>query len=157
MGLPGLEIEKTEHQRASEAEQRGGEGNAHAGDWRREPVFEIIEHDGGVGAGLHRLDDAADRSDGFKQAPERAEQAKKNEQAGQVAGGVARLVEPGSDRVENGAQRRRGHCSRQGLVANERRDGRQKNRRLDAPGIAAQQRIGPSDFAKQADDPAAAP
>ena len=45
---------------------------------------------GGVAADLQPLNDIADRADGFDQAPERAEQAEEDKQAGHVARDVAR-------------------------------------------------------------------
>src|ERR1700733_3861638 len=42
--LPRLQIQKTENQRTGEAEQRGGEPQAHSRDGSREPVLEVIEH-----------------------------------------------------------------------------------------------------------------
>jgi hypothetical protein len=45
--------------------------------------------------------------DGFDQAPERAEQAEKDQQAGEIAPRVARFVEAGGDGIEDGAQHQR--------------------------------------------------
>ena len=56
----------------------------------------------------------ADRADGLDQAPERAEQAEEDQQAGHVARDVARLVEAGRDRIHQAAHRgrRRSPCGR---------------------------------------------
>ena len=53
----------------------------------------------------------ADRADRLDQAPERAEQAEKHQQAGHVAGNVARLVEPGGDRIRADAAWSAARCS----------------------------------------------
>ena len=58
----------------------------------------------GVRAGLHAVDDAADRVDRLEQAPERAEQAEEHQQADQIAVELAALVEARADRIEDGAR-----------------------------------------------------
>ena len=42
--LARLQIEKAENERTGKAEQRGGEGYAHAGDRRGEAGLQIVEH-----------------------------------------------------------------------------------------------------------------
>ena len=149
--LPRLQIEEAEDQRAGEAEQRGGERNAHAGDRRRQAALEIVEHRRRVGAGLHAVDDAADRMHGLQQAPERAEQAEKHQQADEIAVEFAPLVEPGADRIEDRAGRRGRKPARAGAGVQHRRhrgeQQRRARRRASAAGV--DQRIHPADFAEK--------
>ena len=98
--LARLQIEKAEDQRAGEAEQRRRKRDAHASERRGEAFLQRVEQRAGIAADLQSLDHLADRADGFDQAPERAEQAEKNQQAGHVARDVARLIEAGGDRIE---------------------------------------------------------
>src|SRR5262249_57408096 len=93
-----LQVQEAEDERAGEAEQRGRERDAHAAERRAEPFLEGIEHLRRVAAHLQALDHGAHRGDGLYQAPERAEQAEEDEEAGHVARDVARLVEAGGDR-----------------------------------------------------------
>ena len=148
--LPRLQIEEAEDQRAGEAEQRGGERHAHAGDRRRQAALEIVEHGGGVGAALHRIDDAADRVDGLEQAPERAEQAEKHQQPDQVAVELAPFVETVADRIEDGARGvgRQAALARPGV---DQRRHRPEQARLDDSRRRPRrrQRIDPADFAEQ--------
>src|SRR6202034_1504379 len=53
--LARLEIEKAKDQRTREAEQRGGERDAHAGDWRGQALLQIVEHSRRVDSGLHTV------------------------------------------------------------------------------------------------------
>ena len=48
--LARLQIEEAEHQRAGEAEQRGRERDAHAGERRGEAFAQRVEHRAGVAA-----------------------------------------------------------------------------------------------------------
>ena len=117
--LAGLQVEEAEHQRAGEAEQRGRERNAHAAERRGEALLQRVEDRAGVAADLEAVDHVADRADGLDQAPEGAEQAEEDQQAGHVARHVARLVEPGRDRIEDAAHHLRarspcGRCGRRG-------------------------------------------
>ena len=93
--LARLQVEEAEHERAGETEQRGREGDAHAGERRGEAFLQGVEHGAGIAAEGETLDHPAHRADGFDQAPEGAEQAEENQQAGHVARDVARFVEPG--------------------------------------------------------------
>src|SRR3546814_3555166 len=69
--LPGLEREKSEDERAGEAEQRGAEGGSHAGKGPAETGFQVLEDGRHVaGPGRQAADHLADRYDGFDQAPE---------------------------------------------------------------------------------------
>ena len=96
----GLQVEEAEHQRAGKAEQRRREGRAHAGQRRRQPGLQRVEHRAAVArTGIERLDGVADRADRREQAPEGAEQAEEDQQADQVAQDVAALVEAGGDRI----------------------------------------------------------
>ena len=110
------------------------------------PFLERIEHRIGVAADLEAVDDAADRADRLDQAPERAEQAEEDQEPGQVAGNVARLVEPGGDRVEEGAHglRRNGDAA-DALAAEDRGHRRQQRRRLGdrEPRIGAAEAVDP--------------
>jgi hypothetical protein len=106
--LGGLKIDEAEDEGAGQAEQRRAEGRAHAAQGRRQARLQIVEHDDHVVAGERQVgDDAADRSDGFQQAPERAEQAEKDQQPRLVAGDVTALVETRADAVEQIAHRQR--------------------------------------------------
>src|SRR5262249_56554580 len=68
-----------------------------------------VEHRAAGSARLKRVNARADRANGLDEAPERAEQAEENEQAGHVAGYVAGLVKAGSDRIEDTAHQLRRH------------------------------------------------
>ena len=72
--LTGLEIEKAENQGTRQAEQGGGERDAHAGDRRGQSLLKIVEHGRVANAGLHAVDDASDRVDRLQQPPKRAQQ-----------------------------------------------------------------------------------
>ena len=98
--LARLQIEEAENQRAGKAEQRGRERNAHAAERGGEALLERIEQGPGVAADLETVDHLADRADGLDQAPEGAEQAEKDQEAGHVAGDVAGFVQPRGDRIQ---------------------------------------------------------
>ena len=91
--------------------------------------------------------------DGLDQAPERAEQAEEDEQAGQVARHVARLVEPGGDRIEDAAHDLRRDRHAADAVAEDRRHRRQQHRRpVDREaGIGEPEAVDPGDFGEQPD------
>ena len=115
---------------------------------RGEAFPQRIEHGPGVAACLEALNDAADRTDGFDQAPERAEQAEENQQAGHVARDIARFVEAGRDRIENAAHQLRGHRHAADAVAEDRGHRRQQDRRaVDCEaGIGKAETVDPGDF-----------
>ena len=74
--LTRLEIEEAQHERAGEAEHRGGKGGRHAGERTGQTAFELVEDSVDVAAAdAHALDHVGDRADGLQQAPEGAEQA----------------------------------------------------------------------------------
>ena len=127
--LAGLQVEKSQHQRSGEAEQRRGERNPHAAQRRRQALLEGFEHRAGVAADLQALDHLADRADRLDQAPEGAEQAEENEQAGHVARHVAGFVEPVGDRIHHAAHGLRRHRHAADPVAQDRRHRRQQHRR----------------------------
>ena len=97
--LARLEVEKAEDERAREAEQRGGERDAHAGDRRGKAGLEVIEHGRRIDPGFHAFDHAGDRMNRLEQAPERAKQAEENQKADEIAAELASLVEPGGDGI----------------------------------------------------------
>src|SRR6476620_5773220 len=68
--LARLQIEETEHERTGKAEQRGGKRNTHAREGRGEAVAQRVEHRTGIAACLQTLNDVADRTNGFDEAPE---------------------------------------------------------------------------------------
>ena len=151
--LARLQVEEAEHQRAGETEQRGRERYAHAAERRGEALAQRVEHAAGIAAGFQPLDHAADRTHGFDQAPERAEQAEEHQQPGHVAQDIARLVEAGGDRVENAAHQLRRHRHAADAAAEDRRHRRQQHRRpLDREaGIGEAEIIDPGDFRIEAD------
>ena len=114
------------------------------------PCFSEFEHGGGIaGAGIERLDGFADRADRVEQAPEGAEQAEEDQQADEVARGVAAFVEAGGDRIEHGAHRagREGHRRR----AADHRLHRRQQHRFRGFG-AGTEGVDPAHFAKQPPD-----
>ena len=114
------------------------------------PALEIVEHGRRVGAGLHAVDDAADRVDGLQQAPERAEQAEEHQQPDEVAVELAPLVEavPIESRIARGG---RGRQAARACAGVEQRRHRPEQARLthSSPPSTANQRIDPVDFAEQ--------
>ena len=146
----GLQVEEAEHQRTGEAEERGREGRAHAGERRGKAGLQRVEHGGRVaGAGIERLDRVADRADRGEQAPERAEQAEEDQQADEIARHVAALVEPRGDRIQH-----RAHG-----VGGQRGGGRRLSRPFigasstgSTPIGAGAERVDPADFAEQTRD-----
>src|SRR6185312_371860 len=77
--LAGLQIEEAENERAGKTEERRRKRNAHAVQRRGEAVFQVLEGGRGFAGNLQRLNDLADRSDGFQEAPEGAEEAEEDE------------------------------------------------------------------------------
>ena len=102
---------------------------------------------------LRPVDHVADRADGLDQAPERAEQAEEDQQAGHVARHVARLVQPGGDRIEDAAHHLRGNRHAADAVAEDRGHRREQHRRaLDREaGIGQPEAVDPVDLRKQPD------
>ena len=118
------------------------------------PSLQRVEHVAGVAADLEVLDHLADRADGLDQAPEGAEQAEEDQQAGHVARHVARLVEAGRDRIEEAAHHLRRDRHAAGAVAEDRRHRRQQHRRaLDREaGVGEAEAVDPVDLGEQPDD-----
>ncbi len=89
-----------------------------------------------------------------RRPPEGAEQAEEDQKPGHVAQQVARLVEPGADRVENAAHGhlRNGHAA--DAVAEQRRHRRQQHRRLAhfEAGIGDAEAVHPLHFRREARD-----
>jgi hypothetical protein len=80
VGVARLQLQEAQHQGPAEAQQRGGEGGAHAAQRRGQPALEFIEHGDAVGgAHVDRTDGGAHRGDGVEQAPEGAEQAEEHQ------------------------------------------------------------------------------
>ncbi|WP_425351831.1 hypothetical protein [Methylobacterium radiotolerans] len=100
MGLARLQFQEAGDQRRGEAEQRGRERQTDARERHREAGFQLVEHDAGIAAAAHALDDAADRRQRVDEAPEGAEQAEQDQDPGDVAQDLAALVEAHRDRVE---------------------------------------------------------
>src|SRR5215813_3865084 len=146
--LARLQIEETEHERAGEAEQRGGKGNTHAREGCGEAVAQRVEHRTGIATCLQTLNDIADRTNGFDEAPKSTEQTEENEEPCHIPGNVARLVEASGNRVENSAHQLRGHGHASDATAKDRCHGREKDRRpVDRqPGIGKAEIIDPRDF-----------
>jgi hypothetical protein len=93
-----------------------------------------------------------DRVHGLDQAPERAEEAEKDQEACEVANELAALVEPGGDRI----QKRAGGSERQRRPARRVSDhGRHGGQQHGGPGeraaVGAADVVHPPDLAKQAD------
>ncbi len=83
------------------------ESRAHARKRGLQARLQRIQHIAGAARiGIERLDRAADGADGFKQAPEGAEQAQKDQKADQIAGNVAAFIKACCDGIQNGAHRR---------------------------------------------------
>ena len=117
------------------------------------PSFSVSNIEAESPPGPHALQHFADRAHGFDQAPEGAEQAEKDQQAGQVARQVARFVETVGDRVENAAHHLRRHRHPAGALAQDGSHRRQEDRRAvdrDA-GIGEPEPVHPRDFAEQPD------
>ena len=151
--LAGLEIEKAENQGTREAEQRGGERNAHAGDRRGQALLEVVEHGRRVDPGLHAVDDAGDRVDRLQQTPERAEQPEEDQEPDQIAAEFAALVEPRGDRIEDRARGDGRQASRaRAGVEHHRHRREQYGGRRGAVGHGAGQRVDPVYFAEQPDN-----
>ena len=94
-----------------------------------EAFLQLIEQHGALAAvGVERADGGADRAHGLQQAPERAEQAEKDEQADEIARGLALLVEAGGDGVEQRAHGAGGKRQMAGAVAQHGRHRREQHR-----------------------------
>ena len=149
--LARLQIEEAQDQRAGKAEQRGRERDAHAAERRGEPLAQGFENRSRIASGLQRFHHLADRADGLDQAPEGAEQAEEDQQAGQIARQVAGLVESRCDRIQDAAHHlgRDRHAAEP--VAEQRRHRRQQDRRpLDRDaGIGQPEAVDPGDFGEQ--------
>ena len=87
--MAGLQVEKADHQRAGQTEQRGGETGRHATQRQFQLLLEGAEHAQGIVAHVQRADDVGHRPDGDQQTPEGAEQAEENGQSDQIARQVA--------------------------------------------------------------------
>src|SRR4029077_7139459 len=86
-------------------------GNAHAGKRRREAALQILEKRAALAArGVHRADHAANRAHGLEQAPEGAEEAKEDEERGEIAQDLAALIKPRLEGIEQGALVERGEA-----------------------------------------------
>ncbi len=97
-----LQIQKAEDERAGKAEERGREGRRHAGKRRRQALLQRAQHVGRIaGAHAQRLNDRTDRADGSEKAPERSEEAEEDQQAGEVARRIARLIQTAGNRIED--------------------------------------------------------
>jgi hypothetical protein len=151
--LARLQIEEAQNERAGEAEQRGRERDAHAAKRRGESPAQRFEQRAGIPARLQVLDDVADRAHGLDQAPEGSQQAEEDEQPGHVARDVARLVEPGGDRVEDAAHQVRRHRHAAHAAAKDGGHRRQQHRRpVDRKaGIGKAEIVDPGDLRVKAD------
>jgi hypothetical protein len=126
-----LQVEKAKNERAGQAEHRGGEGGAHALERTGQAFLQLIKQQHIVaGIGVERADGGADRAHRLQQAPERAEQAEEDQQADQVAGGLALFFEPRGHRVEQRAHGAGGERQMAGAVAQHGGHGRKQDRTL---------------------------
>ena len=147
--LARLQVEEAEHQRAGEAEQRGRERNAHAGERRGEAFAQRVRTcEPASPPAFSPWITPPTELDRLDQAPEGAEQAEEHQESGHVARDVARLVEAGGDRVENAAHQLRRHRHAADAAAEDRRHRRQQHRRpLDREaGIGEAEIVDPGDF-----------
>ncbi len=150
--LARLEVEEAEDERTREAEQRGGERDAHAGDRRREAGLKVVEQGRRIDPGFHAFDHPGDRMDRLEKAPERAKQPKENQKTDEIAAELASLVEPGGDGVQYGAGGDGREAARARARGEHRRHWREQQGHGNAPpGLRARQRIDPVDFAKEPD------
>ncbi len=161
---PRLQIEESQHERAGEAEERGAEGGAHAAQGRGEAGFQRFEGARRIaGARGQPADHAADRLHRLQQPVERPEQSQEDEHADQIARGLARLVEPRADAIQQSAHRHGGeaHASA-AAVAEHGRHRRQQARHVLAReiGLVAPEALDPGDLgiephhlAEDVDDP----
>ena len=84
--LARLEIEEAQHERAGEAEHRGGKGGRHAGKRTGQAAFQLVENGVDVAAAdAHALDHIGNGAHRLEQAPEGAEQAEEDHQRGGIA------------------------------------------------------------------------
>src|SRR6266404_8287512 len=79
--LARLQIEKAENQRTGETEQRRRKRDTHAAERSGQTFLQGVEQGAGVAADLQTVDHLADRTYGFDQAPEGAEQTEKHQKA----------------------------------------------------------------------------
>ena len=159
LGLARLQVEEAQDQGAGEAEQRGAEGGAHAGERLQQAGLELVEDRSEVaGADGQAGDHAADRADRLDQAPEGAEQAKEDQQVAQVAGDVAVFVEPRADAVQEMAQgqgRERRAAAALALAQHGGDRGQQARRVLQGEaGRVGAERLDPARLGLEPQDPA---
>ena len=100
--LGRLEVEKAEHEGSGKTEQRRAERRAHAFHRGSEPCLQFIEDAGDIAIAADRKigNDGAHRIDRFQEAPERPEQAEKDQKTDLVAGDVPLLIQARRDAVE---------------------------------------------------------
>ena len=113
------------------------------------PSCSVSNMRAGIAADLQALDHLADRADGLDQAPEGAEQAEEDQQAGHVARDVAGFVEPGRDRIQQMPHGLLGDRHPPGALAAEDRRHRRQQRRapLDREaGIGNAEIVDPGDL-----------
>ena len=117
------------------------------------PALQLVENGDRLAARrIERADRAADRLDGFEQAPERAEQAEEHEQPDEIAAGVARFVETRADAVHDRAHRGGRERQHARPVAQHGRHRRQQHRlvRAGEAGIGNAERVDQADFGIEA-------
>ena len=128
--LARLQFQEAHHQRAGEAEERGGEGRAHALQRLLQIALERLEQHRGVAAvDLQAGDGLAHRAHGLRQPPEGAEQAEEDQQADQVAREIVALVDAVLDAVEQRAHRDGGELQLAAALAQHAGHRRQQARR----------------------------
>ncbi len=109
LAVAGEEFQKTHDQRPGQTQKRGRERGAHAAELPLEPGQQAAEHVKRAfpGACVQRPDGLDHRGHGRGKTEERAQKTKEDQQVGQIARDVPRLVDPGGDGIEDRAGGRR--------------------------------------------------
>jgi hypothetical protein len=121
LGAAGLEVEEAQHQRAGEAEQRGREGRAHAGQRRGEAELERVEAPRRVAPPTSSDWMVSPIEPIVCSRPQKVpSRPRKTSKPDQIARDVAALVEARGDGIEDrahrgGRQRHRGRAAEQRL------------------------------------------
>ena len=110
LSVAGEELEEAHNQRAGEADQRGGEGSAHAAELAFEAAHQVVEDVDGALAllGRERADGVHHRGNDGGKAVEGTEKAEEDQQIDQIAREVALLLDAGTDGFQDRAGGGRG-------------------------------------------------
>ena len=105
--MAGEQFQQAHDQRPRQTQQRRRERRTHAAKLLLQPVHQLGEYIQPAFARLRgqRADGLDNRGDRGGQAVKRAQQTQKDQQIGQIARDVPRLVDPGRDRFQNGMRR----------------------------------------------------